>query len=677
MAINHTKVEYVYGVGQALIPLPPDPVIAERDPSIADVAKLGTMWVNKASQSPFWLVGTTAGESIWVGTSTGSGTFTSLTVNPGDATITAGNLTVSAGDVDISAGNLTVGGDLTLGGSINLADLTVTSTQPILLETSDNSADAIDIIADGGALEEITIWSKQGTADDSILLRSDAGGVALFSSRASGTADIALTAASGGQVYIHGVLGDVLIEGSGTATDAINLTSGGGIVASSTAKDISFTSTGGSFNVTATESVADAIYLQASGAAGGIILEAGSSGIAIGNQAACPIIDVGDFVPTSSRLITVAGGTVTTAVTDRVDIAVDGVSTSASAVKQVDIASGNVLLGTSTVNINSGTAASGTSTVNISTGTGGGTKAVNIGNADGLTTLNIDAITLINDSLNVNTSINTGTSTGAVAIGNALAGAITIDTAAGISLDGAAASNFSVSGAGIDLTLASAAGRVVVNGEEAAADAVRLLSVAGGLDADFGSTIAFNNSAGNITLASAAGTVLVDAAGVVELNSSAGAISIGNDAVAQAINVGTGAAARTLTIGNTTTTTAVNVNTGTGGFNVASAGIVTIDVATDTQASPTAASTLNVNAGMATFTGFTTASAASQDFTITNSLVSATSSILVSISNEGANDAQMTITRVKRGAGSFVVTAKNNGAAALNGNVSVTFFVLS
>lgn len=572
MAINHTKVEYVYGVGQALIPLPPDPVIAERDPSIADLAKLGTMWVNKASQSPFWLVGTTAGESIWVGTSTGSGTFTSLTVNPGNATITAGNLTVSAGDVDISAGNLTVGGDLTVGGAINLDGLTVNTTSVVSITSTDNAGPSIELIANGGTSEEILIYSMQGTGDDSILLRSDAGGVALFSSRASGTADIALTAASGGQVYIHGVLGDVLIEGSGTATDAINLTSGGGIVASSTAKDISFTSTGGSFNVTATESVADAIYLQASGAAGGIILEAGSSGIAIGNQAACPIIDVGDFVPTSSRLITVAGGTVTTAVTDRVDIAVDGVSTSASAVKQVDIASGNVLLGTSTVNINSGTAASGTSTVNISTGTGGGTKAVNIGNADNLTALTIH-----------------------------------------------------------------------------------------------GSAIA----------ATAGTTFDLDAVGALSLNSSAAAINIGNDAVAQGINIGTGAAARTLTVGNTTTTTAVNVNTGTGGFNVASAGIVTIDVATDTQASPTAASTLNVNAGMATFTGFTTASAASQDFTITNSLVSATSSILVSISNEGANDAQMTITRVKRGAGSFVVTAKNNGAASCNGNISVTFFVLS
>lgn len=573
MAVNRTKVFYAYGIDNALTPLAPLPVIENRAPTNADLAALGATWIDVSANSVYTLTSITANQAHWTtNPGSGVGTFTSLTVNPGNATITAGNLTVSAGDVDISAGNLNVGGDLTLGGSINLADLTVNSTQPILLSTSDNSADAIDIIADGGAIEEITIWSKQGIGNDSVLLRSDLGGVALFSSRGSGTGDIALTATNGGQIYLHAVLGDVLIESSGTTADAINLTSSGGIVASSSGDDISVTATGYSINLEATESVSDAIVIQASGAAGGIILEAGSSGIAIGNQAACPVIDLGDFVPTSSRLITVAGGTVTTAVTDRVDIAVDGVSTNAGAVKQVDIASGNVLLGTSTVNINSGTAASGTSTVNISTGTGGGTKAVNIGNADKLT-------------------------------------AITV----------------------------------------------------------YGSTVA--QTAGS--------TFDIDAAGALSLNSSAAAINVGNDAVAQAINIGTGAAARTLTVGNVTGATAVNINAGTGGFNVASAGIVTIDVATDTQASPTAASTLNVNAGMVTFTGFTTASAASQEFTITNSLVSATSSILVSISNEGANDAQMTVTRVKRGAGSFVVTAKNNGAAALNGNVSITFFVLS
>ena len=54
-------------------------------------------------------------------------------------------------------------------------------------------------------------------------------------------------------------------------------------------------------------------------------------------------------------------------------------------------------------------------------------------------------------------------------------------------------------------------------------------------------------------------TVLLDADGVFEINSSAGAISIGNDAVAQAINIGTGAAARTIQVGNAASA-AVNVD---------------------------------------------------------------------------------------------------------------------
>jgi|SRR5690606_4618061 len=66
-------------------------------------------------------------------------------------------------------------------------------------------------------------------------------------------------------------------------------------------------------------------------------------------------------------------------------------------------------------------------------------------------------------------------------------------------------------------------------------------------------------------------TLLLDADGVLELNSSAGAISIGNDANAQAINIGTGAAARTITIGNTTGSTDLDLRCGTGDFTLASA----------------------------------------------------------------------------------------------------------
>lgn len=48
------------------------------------------------------------------------------------------------------------------------------------------------------------------------------------------------------------------------------------------------------------------------------------------------------------------------------------------------------------------------------------------------------------------------------------------------------------------------------------------------------------------------------------MNSSAGIISIGNDAVAQNINIGTGAAARTITIGNTSGATATVLTGGSG-----------------------------------------------------------------------------------------------------------------
>jgi hypothetical protein len=95
-------------------------------------------------------------------------------------------------------------------------------------------------------------------------------------------------------------------------------------------------------------------------------------------------------------------------------------------------------------------------------------------------------------------------------------GAVDIDTTGAISLDADAASNFSVDGAGIDLTLASAAGRVVVNGEEAAADAVRILSAAGGLDVDvalLASITSTRNNAQAILVEATAGGIDILASG--------------------------------------------------------------------------------------------------------------------------------------------------------------------
>lgn len=87
--------------------------------------------------------------------------------------------------------------------------------------------------------------------------------------------------------------------------------------------------------------------------------------------------------------------------------------------------------------------------------------------------------------------------------------------------------------------------------------------------------------------------------------------------------------------------------------------------------------TLNTKVGVATLTGITTAAAAEVILTITNSEVSVSSGILVTVGNTGTNDARMSLEQVKPAAGSFEVHLQNNGAAALNGNVIVSFIVLN
>jgi len=169
--------------------------------------------------------------------------------------------------------------------------------------------------------------------------------------------------------------------------------------------------------------------------------------------------------------------------------------------------------------------------------------------------------------------------------------------------------------------------------------------------------------------------VTVDAAGVLELNSSAGVISIGNDAVAQNMNFGTGAAAREIQIGNATGATEVEITGGSAGITLTpTLGIMT--------AAPLEASVAGValtasgNLCSCTFTGQTTASAASQVFTVTNTLAPTSSVIFASASNFGANDAQMTVTRIEPTAGTIEFTLTNYGAAALNGNVIIAYWII-
>ena len=123
---------------------------------------------------------------------------------------------------------------------------------------------------------------------------------------------------------------------------------------------------------------------------------------------------------------------------------------------------------------------------------------------------------------------------------------IDIDSRSGhISLDSTDDSNFSVTGVAKSLTLAvigAGVQSVILNSEGTGASAVDINATAGGIE--------------------------LDAATVLELNSSGGIISIGNDAVAQNINIGTGGAARLITVGNDTGVTTLRIKSGTGGITL-------------------------------------------------------------------------------------------------------------
>lgn len=220
---------------------------------------------------------------------------------------------------------------------------------------------------------------------------------------------------------------------------------------------------------------------------------------------------------------------------------------------------------------------------------GAGARDIYLGSTSALTVviqaLDLNYGIIANDAaahaLTINLS-NAGAGTAAIDIDTD--DAITVDsTYAGISLDAATDSNFSIT----DNSVSS-----------------RTLTVSA-TNAGAGNAYVDIYSEDETKLRATGGPVLIDATGVVEINSSAGVIGIGNDAVVQNINVGTGAAARTITIGNAASTEVeidallVDINAGATGLAVDSVGAITINSSTSTIGIGNDAVAQNVNIGIA------------------------------------------------------------------------------
>jgi len=309
---------------------------------------------------------------------------------------------------------------------------------------------------------------------------------------------------------------------------------------------------------------------------------------------------------------------------------------------------GNIILGSSTgvQTVIVGAGSTGAKTVTISDGTAGNTVGINTGANTVAAVTNINSGAVAADS-DFNVLGGTGTAGTSTANINHGIGAITRVTNIGT---GAAVVN-------------------TVNIGGTGANDINLGDTQTGGRVDIGTSM----TTGLITIGgtgAATGTMVIGSgSGAQTLNMMVGTTS------AKTINIGTGATNNQITIGSLSSTSMVTILGGTGGVLLSAAGNVRI--APGTVSAAAYGATLNAYVGQATLTGQVLASAGVQDLTITNSLAATTSPILVTVDNLGTNDAQLQIQRIKLATGSFAVTVKNQGAAALNGDIHVTWQILA
>jgi len=299
-------------------------------------------------------------------------------------------------------------------------------------------------------------------------------------------------------------LGESSVSASLTASHALTITAAAASTWSTSAGDLTLDSAAGSLVLTGGESAADAVKIQADAAAGGIDIDAGTAGVDLDSTGA-------------------------------VNLSGSSMVLDASGVVELNSTAGAISIGNDDVdqNINIGT--QGERTVNLSTGAFAST--VNIGNSTGATTLDLDAgtggvdldstgaVNLSGSSMVLDASgvVELNSTAGAISIGND-----DVDQNINIGTQGERTVNLSTGAFASTVNIGNSTGATTLD----------LDAGTGGVDLD--STGAVNLSGSSMVL---------DASGVVELNSTAGAISVGNDANTGAINVGTGASARTITVG--------------------------------------------------------------------------------------------------------------------------------
>lgn len=752
MAIKRIKKNMVYGITDDILAMPPQPIVAQRAPTTADYAEIGTLWIDQPNDDAYVVTKVAAKSATWINTGGGSGTFTSVTTTAG---IIAGT-TIFAGSTIESTTTVTVGTNLTVSG---LGRGVVQSSAAGLFSSSEGTDGQLLISSSAGAAAWATITAGAGilvtNANNSITIDATGATASTFPTDVAGP----VSPLAGATTLAGGT--NITTDGSVANTVTFNLDDNVNLAGSLTA-GVDLTMSTGTCTISADDDVAQAIYLHTNGGTnetieiyadqgtsaasiyvhsdvGGIDLTSGlasADAINITCSDAAGGIDV-DY-GTGGMSVIGANGAFT------VETGIGAINIGADAAAKA-IVIGNAT-GATSVALNCGTGACniGTSatahTTTVGSTTGAASTVIQAGTGDLLLTstddMTLDAAGVLefNSSAGIigigidadDFAINVGTLGNRTITVGVVGGTTGLRLNAG-SGNAALASDGTIDIDGVGVVSVNSSGAAINVGNDADDFALNL-GTAGNRTITVGATggtsaLILNGGSGNITTA-CDGTVDIDSAGAVSINSSGATLGLGNDADAYAINIGTGAAqrditignitgttgvdinagsgdinitstdsiiglvsgsgainigadaaAKSITLGNTTGATAVSIDSGTGGIDINAAGIVTMTPATDTQAA--AAVTIDANVGVGVFTGLTTAAAGSQVLTVTNSICTVDSAILCTLANKGANDAQCTITRVIPGAGSFTVTYQNLGAAALNDDLILTFWIIA
>lgn len=370
---------------------------------------------------------------------------------------------------------------------------------------------------------------------------------------------MAAPGAIGATTAAAGTFKALTADGTGT----VSLTGNAASTLTNTSGDLTVDAQAGSLVLDSGEATDDAVRMVASNAAGGIDMDAGTGGITIDSTDTVSIdaaaasnftTSAGDLSLISSAgslnltgsqdaadavVITSAAGGIDILATGEAGQDIDMINTGGSvnitatedAAQAIYIRANGGTSETVDIHADQGT---GVASINMHSDVGGVTIASGLGSADAI-------------------NINASNAAGGIDIDAGTAGVI-VDTTGAISLDAAAASNFTATGA-FDVSIISTAGSVNVTAGEADAAAVAIQCAAGGVDIDGALSVDIASSQ------AAATAIQMDAsngAGGITMAAGTGGILMGNQADCTTIDIGDFAptASRTVTIGGGTVVTA-------------------------------------------------------------------------------------------------------------------------